>query len=192
VILYAADLELAKKAAKGDESAFEEIVRQNQGFIYNLCLSRTGSREDALDVSQETFIKAYRSISGYRGDSKLSSWLYRICSNCVTDFLRRRKEQTVPIDPDPEGEGGIDLADSDPSSLPEEAAERDYLRDAVRQAVSSLPSDMREILILREYKGMSYSEIAELCGLEEGTVKSRLNRARQKLKDFLKERNISP
>lgn len=191
MILYADELVLARRAAEGDNDAFEEIVRQNQTYIYNLCFSKLGSREDALDVSQETFIKAYRALGSYRGESKLSSWLYRICANCITDHIRSKKQDTVSLEPDEEGNGGVVLADDDPGSSPEAAAERADIRSAVQAAVAALPEDMREMIILREYRGMSYAEIAELCGIEEGTVKSRLNRAKQKIKDFLTERNYS-
>lgn len=189
---YGDDLLLAKRAAKGDEAAFETIVLQNQTLIYNLCLSRLASREDALDVSQDTFLKAYRSIGAYRGESKLSSWLYRICLNCITDHQRRHTEAHIPIDPDENGEGGINVVDESPDSSPEKAAERADVQSAVRAAVAQLPHESRDVLILREFEGMSYDEIAATLDIEVGTVKSRLNRAKQKLKEILTERNFSP
>ncbi len=188
--MYEGDLLLAKRAAKGDDAAFEEIVRQNQDFIYNLCVSALRSHHDALDVSQETFIKAYRAIDGYRGDSKLSSWLYRICMNCISDFKRKNDREFVSTDPDGDGEGGVELP-AGPESSPEYTAERDERIGLVRQAVASLPEEWRELVILREYEGKSYEEIAGLTGLEIGTVKSRMNRARNKIKDYLISRNFS-
>ena len=122
--MYEGDLLLARRAAKGDDSAFEEIVRQNQNLIYNACVAALRSHHDALDVSQETFLKAYRAINDYRGDSKMSSWLYRICINCISDFKRRNGRDTLSLEADEDGEGGIGqrIADGDPS--PEETAER--------------------------------------------------------------------
>ena len=191
-MIYDDDMLLAKRAAKGDEQAFAEIVRANQDFIYNLCIAGLRSHHDALDVSQETFIKAYRAIGNYRGDSKLSSWLYRICMNCISDFKRKNGAETVPIDPDENGEGGLTIPANESDSSPEYAAERSERINEVRRAIASLPEEWRQLIVLREYEGKSYAEIADLTGLEEGTVKSRLNRARNKIKDFLTSRNFSP
>ena len=192
-MIYQEDLLLAGRAVRGDESAFEEIVERNQNFIYNLCMTRLASREDALDLSQETFIRAYNALSEYRGESKLSSWLYRICINCISDHMRSSgKKTTVSIYPDEEGEGGMELVSEDRSFSPEESAELSETTSMVRQAIAALPPEWRDIIVMREYEGMSYAEIAGLLGIEEGTVKSRLNRAKIKIKEFLIERNFSP
>ena len=134
------------------------------------------------DVSQEAFIKAFNSLASFRGDSKLSVWLYRIVSNVCLDFLHSRKRrQTVSLNMD-DGEGGSsELEIPDLSAMPEEELNRRLTREAVRKGLLSLPEDQREILLLREIEGLSYDEIAQALELEAGTVKSRIFRARKRL-----------
>ena len=180
---YGDDALLARRAAKGDPAAFEEIVDKYQRMIYNLCLSKLHGREDALDVSQDTFLCAYRAIGSFHGESKLSSWLYRICLNCITDH-QRKKQPTVSAQKDEDG-AGLEIADTDEGSDPQKRLERGQRIRAVRRAIEALPDESRQIVILREYEDLSYQEIADILGLEVGTVKSRLNRAREKIKNFL-------
>lgn len=180
---YSEDALLAQRAAKGDPAAFEEIVDRYQKMIYNVCLSKLRSREDALDVSQDTFLCAYRAIGSFRGDSKLSSWLYRICINCVVNH-QRKKESIVSAEKDEDGVG-LELPDTDEGSDPQTALEKRERIRAIRRAIDSLPDESRQIVILREYENLSYQEIADMLGLEVGTVKSRLNRAREKIKKIL-------
>ena len=184
------DFLLAKRAANGDESAFEEIVRRNQDLVYNLCVSSLRSHHDALDVSQDTFLKAYKALGKYRGDSKLSSWIFSICKNCILDFKRRNARNDVPLERDEDGEGGIEIEEPCADAYPEQTAEKNERIAAVRQAIASLPDEWKELIILREYGDKSYAEISEITGIEIGTVKSRINRARNKIKDYLKERNF--
>ncbi len=183
------DALLARRAAKGDPDAFEEIVDKYQHMIYNLCLSKLGNRDDALDLSQDTFLRAYRALNDFRGESKLSSWLYRICLNCLADH-QRKKKPTLSIEKDGDGEGGFDIPDEREDSDPQKRAERNARIRAVREAIASLPDESRELIILREYENYSYQEISEMLGLEIGTVKSRLNRAREKIKKFLETGNF--
>lgn len=177
----------------GDVNAFETLVKEYEKNVYNLALRMTGNSEDAADMSQEAFIKAYNSLSGYRGDSKFSVWLYRIVSNVCLDFLRAKKRrQTVSLSvTDDDGEDTeLDIADE--SQSPERIFERAMTRDAVRRGLAALTPEYRQILILRELQGMSYEEIAAVLGLESGTVKSRIFRARKKLCAFLlRDGNIS-
>ena len=183
------DALLAARAAKGDESAFEEIVDTYQHMVYNLCITKLGSREDALDVSQDTFLRVYRAIGDFRGQSKLSSWIYRICLNCIADH-QRKKKSTIPIEKDSDGEGGLDVADESVDADPEYTAVKNERQRAVRKAIMSLPDEARQLIVLREFEGYSYSEIAEITGVEVGTVKSRLNRAREKIKKYLEQGNF--
>ena len=180
---YSEDALLAQRAAKGDPAAFEEIVDKYQRMIYNLCLSKLKSREDALDVSQDTFLCAYRAIAYFRGESKLSSWLYRICLNCIFGH-QRKKEPTLSPQIDEDGRE-FEIPDSDEGSEPQKNLEKKERIRAVRRAIESLPDESRQIVILREYENLSYQEIADMMGLEVGTVKSRLKRAREKIKNFL-------
>lgn len=182
-----------QRVLNGDADEYEKLVLEYQKNVYNLALRMTGDPEDAADMAQEAFIKAYNSLSGYRGDSKFSVWLYRIVSNICLDFLRAKKRrQTVSLSvTDDDGEESeLDVADD--SQSPETLFERSMTRDAVRRGLASLTPEYRQILILRELQGMSYDEIASVLGLESGTVKSRIFRARKKLCAFLlRDGNIS-
>ena len=182
-----------QRVLDGNADEYEKLVLEYQKNVYNLALRMTGDPEDAADMAQEAFIKAYNSLSGYRGDSKFSVWLYRIVSNVCLDFLRAKKRrQTVSLSvTDDDGEDAeLDIADE--SQSPERIFERAMTRDAVRRGLAALTPEYRQILILRELQGMSYEEIAEVLGLESGTVKSRIFRARKKLCAFLlRDGNIS-
>lgn len=182
-----------QRVLDGNADEYEKLVLEYQKNVYNLALRMTGDPEDAADMAQEAFIKAYSSLSGYRGDSKFSVWLYRIVSNVCLDFLRAKKRrQTVSLSvTDDDGEDTeLDIADE--SKSPERIFERAMTRDAVRRGLAALTPEYRQILILRELQGMSYEEIAEVLELESGTVKSRIFRARKKLCAFLlRDGNIS-
>ncbi len=176
----------------GDVNAFEKLVKEYEKNVYNLALRMTGNSEDAADMSQEAFIKAYNSITSFRGDSKFSVWLYRIVSNVCLDFLRsRNRKQTVSLSAENDDGEDVELDIADETQSPELLLDRSMTRDAVRRGLAALPPDHREILLLREIQGLSYEEIASVLGLEEGTVKSRIFRARKKLCSFLiKDGNI--
>lgn len=182
-----------QRVLDGNADEYEKLVLEYQKNVYNLALRMTGDPEDAADMAQEAFIKAYNSLSGYRGDSKFSVWLYRIVSNVCLDFLRAKKRrQTVSLSvTDDDGEDTeLDIADE--SQSPERIFERAMTRDAVRRGLAALTPEYRQILILRELQGMSYEEIAAVLELESGTVKSRIFRARKKLCAFLlRDGNIS-
>ena len=186
-------LSAVEAVLNGDGSAFEEIVRAYEKNVYNLALRMTASREDALDLSQEAFLKAYSSLHTFRGESKFSVWLYRIVSNTCLDFLRvraRRNETSLERE-DEDGETARREI-PDESLSPERLLERKLTRESVQRALMSLPEDQRKILLLREIEGLSYEEIARVLSLESGTVKSRIFRARRKLCEFLaSEGNIS-
>lgn len=181
--------EVIKTVLSGNTRAFETLVNTYSKTVYNLALRMTGSPEDAADMTQETFIKAFKSLNTFRGDSKFSVWLYRIASNVCLDFLRSKsKKQEVSLTAEEEDEE-FDIPDL--SSLPEEKLMRSLTKDAVRRGLEALPEEYRSILILREINGLSYGEIGEVLSLEEGTVKSRIFRARKKLCAFLlKDGNI--
>ena len=171
---------LLTRAKAGDSAAFEEIVRANEATVYRLALRQLGSREDAEDAAQEVFLKAYTGLAAFRGESRISVWLYRITGNVCTDFLRRRKDAVSLSTENEEGEPlELDIPDErfDPAAL----AERKDLRAQVGKALNALPPEAREILVLRELGGQSYEEIAQSLDLDIGTVKSRIFRARKKL-----------
>lgn len=176
----------------GDVNAYEALVKEYEKNVYNLALRMTGNSEDAADMAQEAFIKAYNSLTAFRGDSKFSVWLYRIVSNVCLDFLRSRsRKQTVSLSTENDDGEEVELDIADKTHSPEQLLDRSLTRDAVRRGLAALPPDHREILLLREIQGLSYEEIADVLGLEAGTVKSRIFRARKKLCSFLiKDGNI--
>ncbi len=177
---------VVQKVIDGDANAFEVLVTEYEKSVYNIALRMTGNAEDAADMTQEAFIKAYNNISSFRGDSKFSVWLYRIVSNVCLDYLRsknRRPTVSLTVEDDQGEDTEMEIADN--SDTPEEMLERSLTRDSVRRGLNALPPDYRQILLLREIQGMSYDEIAEALSLEAGTVKSRIFRARKKLCAFL-------
>ncbi len=174
------ELEIINAAKRGDKVAFEKLLIDNQKKVYNIALRMVGNPEDALDMSQEAFLKAYMSISGFRGESRFSVWLYRLTTNVCLDFLRRESKRshaslTYPEDEDREFEI------PDRRFSPQNEVERSELHEALKRGLDQLPDDFRAILVLREIGGLSYCEIGETLSLEEGTVKSRIFRARKKL-----------
>lgn len=186
------ELAIILRVQHGDVDAFEMLMTAYEKNVFNVALQMTGNREDAQDLTQEAFLKAYNSLSSFRGDSKFSSWLYRIVSNLCLDFKRRqsrRPSSSLTVEDD-EGESTVlDIADE--SQSPEALLERKLTREAVRRGLAALPEEQRQILLLREIQGMSYEEIGDAMGLEAGTVKSRIFRARKKLCAFLlKDGNI--
>ena len=182
------EIKCVKKAARGDASAFESLVMHYQGQIYRLCFRMTGNSEDAQDMTQEAFLKAWKNLSTFQFDSAFSTWLYRLASNCCLDLLRSMKRKpTVSLTAETEDEDGeiIDVADDAPS--PEEEAIVSQERDDLRKALALLDDEQRQILILRVVNDLSYTEIAEVLNIKEGTVKSRLSRARDNLRKKLDE-----
>ena len=184
--------EIIRSVLRGNVNDFEKLVTAYEKNVYSLALRMVGDPDDAADMTQETFIKAYRSLSGFRGDSKFSSWLYRIASNVCLDFLRSRSRhpQVSLSSSDEDGRTAFELPDM--SRNPEEQLMKKLGMEAVRRGLEQLPEQQRQILVLRELGGLSYAELAQTLGLEEGTVKSRIFRARKRLCALLlRDGNIS-
>ena len=177
---------LVQRIQSGDSDAFAVLMDLYQKQVYHLALRTVCNPEDAADMTQEAFLRAYRAIGSFRGDSKLSVWLYRLTQNVCIDFLRSRgRKPTVSLTVENEEDEVQELDVADDRFDPEVQYQRKALRDAVRRGLDELPEDYRTILVLREINGLSYAEIGEQLQLEEGTVKSRLFRARKKLCEFL-------
>ncbi len=184
------EAELIKAAAKGDQSAFSELVTAYERLVYNTAKSKVFSHEDAMDVSQEVFIKIWRSLPNWRGECRFATWIYKVCVNASLDFLRRAPEETESLSgrPDEDGEERpLEIADESVSASPESSLEQNETTMAVRRAIAKLPDDQRQIVVLRDIDGYTYEEIAEMLSLGLGTVKSRINRARVRLKALLED-----
>jgi len=185
--------EIIQKVISGDKDAFEDLVLANQNNVYNLALKMTRNEDDALDISQEVFIKAYRQLDSFRGDSRFSVWLYRLTYNLCIDFLRKKTGAiTVPLSYEDEGGDASPLEIPDVRNLPEDNVLREELQKTISVSINELELNHREILVMREITGMSYDDIAKSLGVNIGTVKSRLARARLKLVDILKGKGTFP
>ena len=189
------DLELVTAAQQGDQAAFGALVEKYQAMAYSQALRMVGNPDDAADATQDAFLNAWRALPGFQGQSSFSTWLYRLTSNACIDLLRRSKRRPAlsitVADEDEEGPQETDIPDERWS--PERELERKETRQTVRSGLSALSPEHREVLALREFEGLSYQEIAQLLELEEGTVKSRIARARLALREFLlNSGNFSP
>lgn len=177
-----------KKAAQGDASAFEELVVRYQEQVYRLCLRMSGNAEDAADLTQEAFVKVWKNLDTFQFDAAFSTWLYRLASNCCLDFLRSKKRRptvSLTMETDEEDEQTVELPDDRPT--PEEAAISKEERENLQLAMQSIEPEQRQILTLRVVNDLSYTDIAQVLGIREGTVKSRLSRARESLRKKLTE-----
>ena len=181
---------LLRRAQNGDPEAFGQLMEPLEQLVWRVCWHYTGNREAAEDCGQEAMIRIWRNLGSYRGDCALESWVYRIAANCCMDWLRKKKrDKSVSVEP--LREQGFDPADTAPGT--EEQVVQEDERRRLREAIAELPEDQREALILTQLEKISYEETARRLGVEEGTVKSRVNRAKARLKEMLSEgRELSP
>jgi RNA polymerase sigma-70 factor (ECF subfamily) len=187
------ELNIIQQVLSGNRNAFEELVLANQKKVYNLALKMTGSEEDALDISQEAFFKAYRQLEGFRAESRFSVWLYRLTYNLCIDFLRKKaRVTTIPLSYQDDDGDTRDLEIPDIRNLPENNILRQETRKVIAGSIAELDPNHREILVMREITGLSYCEMAETLNLSEGTVKSRLARARKCLVSILVKKGTFP
>lgn len=186
------DTELVVRALGGREDGFEELVRRYQRPIVAYVYRMVGNYDSALDLTQEVFIKVYNSLTRYRPEYKFSTWIYRIAHNSAIDHLRRNgAARTEELEV--EGEGGqmFEKPLASKSPTPEQESERRERRAEIEEVVSLLPSAYRELIVLRHSHDMSYDEIAEVTGLPLGTVKNRIFRAREAMRELLVARGIT-
>lgn len=182
------DQELVERAKRGDQSAFERLVLDNQNKIYSLTLRLTGDREEAADLAQEAFVKAWQGLASFQGESSFSTWMYRLTTNLCIDYLRKKKrregvEPAVSLDDTDSGWAEPAGRDSDPQLL----LEKSERGKALARGLAQLPDWQRRALVLRELSGLSYQEIGEALDIDLGTVKSRIARARLNLRKILLE-----
>jgi RNA polymerase sigma-70 factor (ECF subfamily) len=167
------DEDLVARSIDGDTESFNQLVKRWERPIYALAYRTLGRDEDARDITQETFLRAFRSIGGFRGQAKFSSWLYRIALNLCRDWIRR--ERRAPVVQAPEGVDVIELAsEPDPGESVEETVTRRNLSEHVQRAMGALSEEQRSTIILKEYQGLTFQEIADLQGCPLSTVKTRL------------------
>ena len=168
---------------------FENIVAENESRIFNTIYSFTGNYEDALDLTQETFIRAYRHIDNFRNESKIYTWLYRIAINlCKKDYNKKSRQTSFfahSLDDPKNSQQIAGQASQDKSAI--EVLEINEEQDAIRREIAALPNKYKAVIILKYMQDLSYVEIAEILGCGIGTVKSRLSRAKKKLKEKLEE-----
>lgn len=176
---------LIEKASGGDASAFNRLMANHEKRMYAVALRMFANREDAQDCLQEAMLRVYRSIGGFKGQSSFSTWLYRITMNTCLDELRRKKnKQSASLDSLLE-QGWLP---ADESATPEKHALRSELKRELQSAIHDLPEDMRSAVVLRDVQGFAYDEIAQMLDVNVGTVKSRISRAREKLRGKLREK----
>jgi RNA polymerase sigma-70 factor, ECF subfamily len=168
------DEELVERAQAGDLESFNQLVSRWERPIYALAYRTLGREEDARDVVQEAFLRAYRGLKGFKGQAKFSSWLYRITLNLCRDWIRR--ERRAPIVHPPDGTDPIDLAEDQvaPAESVEDLVARREMSDAVSKAMAELPEEQRAAILLKEYHGLTFQEIAEMLNCPLSTVKTRL------------------
>lgn len=165
------DIQIIERTLGGETDAFNLLVRRWERQIYGLTLRMLGRDEEAKDATQETFLSAYRNLSKFRGEAKFSSWIYRIALNICNTRLRSRSKFTVSLDEQREMSGFELAADTDDLGS---GIQQEQITRHVRRALQGLPSDMRQVIIMKEYEGLKFSEIAEVLGIPLSTVKTRM------------------
>ena len=179
-------------ARQGDQAAFEQLVRLYEKRVFALTLRMCRNPEDAAEAAQEAFLSAWQGLAFFRGESSFATWLYRLASNACVDLLRREGRRQSAAGPSlNDEEARVDVPDPAPS--PQERAEQAELREQIEAGLQALTPDHRQVLILREMHQLSYDEIAQTLDVDVGTVKSRINRGRKQLRNFLlRSGNFSP
>lgn len=173
---------LVEKSINGDVESFEKLISEYNRYVYNVAYRMMGNEQDAEDMAQEALIKAFKAISTFNKESQFSTWLYRIVINTCKDELRKRKEKTLSLD----DEDGVKHIVSSDEADPLLIYEKNEIKARVQGAIDQLSEDYKAVIVLRDLMGYSYDEIGTILDVPIGTVRSRLNRSRQKLKLILK------
>ena len=181
------DQTLVEKALSGDQKAFRLLLKKHQSAIYHVIFKLVRNREDCRDLVQETFTKAFCSLSSYKKEYRFTTWLYKIAANCSIDHLRKKKVDAFSLDrPLETKEGSVSLELPDWSYNPESDLDSRQKRISIDEAIESLPKKYKEVIIYRHKQDKSYQEIAKILEVPVGTVKARIFRARELLKKKLK------
>ena len=178
---------LVDRARSGDRSAFDELVRATYTDTYTLAYRLTGDEEDARDVVQETYLRAFRGLTRFRGDAQFTTWLYRITANCANTHLGRRVRHRHD-----ELTDDIAVVDDRPEADPQHRAENEALRGRLRVAIEQLPPRLRAVVVLRDVYDLPHEAIAQELGISESAAKVRLHRARRRLRDELFPDHVMP
>ncbi len=181
-----ADDALIAHIKNGNIDAFEEIIHEFEKPVFNLALRYSGNAHDAYDISQDVFLRVYQNIDTFKGQSKFSTWLFQLATNICIDFCRknsRRKEVSMVISDDEGNESELNFPDI--SASPENIHDDRQLREDLAKCIDKLSDEHRLVLVLRDIDGLSYKEISDILNMEQGTVKSRLFRAREKLRNIM-------
>ena len=183
--------QLIRRAQQCENGAFEELLLLHQKKVYNLCLRMSANPDDALDLSQEAFLRAWRSLGQYQFEASFSTWLFRLTSNICIDFLRRKKrrQETSLTESYDDSDEGAELSVPDAQPGPEQQAMTNETKIELARAMEQLSPEHREILQLRVIEDLQYEQIADILGVRVGTVKSRLARARLSFRKILKAGN---
>jgi len=176
------DNEIIERTLNGDPEAFNLLVRRWERQIYALAFRMLGRDEEAYDISQETFMSAYRNLSKFRGEAKFSSWLYRIALNCCHTRLRTRGSNDLSLEQQLEDQGFEPTTNSEHLN---EGLQRDQIAGMVQRALAGLPPEMRQVIIMKEYQGLKFHEIAEVLNIPVSTVKTRVYTGLEQLKQRL-------
>ena len=185
------ELDLVKRCQAGDTEAFDELVTRCRTRVFGMIYNMVHSEQDAWDLAQESFLKAWKSIGRFRGQSSFYTWIYRIVMNVTIDWLRKKQVKGSGA----EFDDAIQLTEIDPASktvpkteaLPHQTMERDEIRARIQKAIAQLSPEHRAVILMKEIEGMQYHEIAEALGCSIGTVMSRLFYARKKLQALLRD-----
>ncbi len=175
---------LLRRAQRGDPEAFEQLMTPLEQMIWRVCWHYTGDREAASDCGQDTMVRVWRGLEKYHGDCAFETWVYRVAANCCLDYLRKKKrDRSESIEP--LREQGYDPAD--PKAGTEEQVIKADEKKRLRECIARLPEDQREALVMTQLERLSYEDAAAQLGVSEGTVKSRVNRAKAKLQEWMAE-----
>lgn len=184
------DLSLVRACQRGDDAAFRVLVQRHQRRVFTVAFGLVKDREEAMDISQDVFIRVHQRLADFKGDSAFTTWLYRITRNLAIDKIRARRTESRAFD----DEVAVEVDRADPGFLsralgtnPQRSALRRELAEEIARALGTLPEKHREILVLREVDGMSYEELAKVLEIPKGTVMSRLYHARTKMQAVLRE-----